>query len=88
MGSDGHAMLTADRVFLLTHKCLLLQERSTQAMLIREVCPQCKSHKYEKNSHIHNGKQRSLNFSRLVGLSASPASARHGSQRGHTDRRA
>jgi len=26
-------------------------------MLIREVCPQCKSSKYKKNGHIHNGKQ-------------------------------
>ena len=26
-------------------------------MIIREVCPQCKSPKYKKNGHIHNGKQ-------------------------------
>jgi len=26
-------------------------------MLIREVCPQCKSSKDKKNGHIHNGKQ-------------------------------
>ena len=26
-------------------------------MRIREVCPQCKSPKYKKNGHIHNGKQ-------------------------------
>ena len=26
-------------------------------MVIREVCPQCKSSKYKKNGHIHNGKQ-------------------------------
>ena len=27
------------------------------AMVIREVCPRCKSSKYKKNGHIHNGKQ-------------------------------
>jgi insertion element IS1 protein InsB len=26
-------------------------------MVIREVCPRCKSPKYKKNGHIHNGKQ-------------------------------
>jgi insertion element IS1 protein InsB len=26
-------------------------------MVIREVCPQCKSSQYKKNGHIHNGKQ-------------------------------
>jgi hypothetical protein len=26
-------------------------------MVIREVCPRCKSAKYKKNGHIHNGKQ-------------------------------
>jgi transposase-like protein len=26
-------------------------------MVIREVCPQCKSPRYKKNGHIHNGKQ-------------------------------
>src|SRR5206468_9775567 len=26
-------------------------------MIIRDVCPQCKSPKYKKNGHIHNGKQ-------------------------------
>ncbi|HEV8712446.1 MAG TPA: IS1 family transposase [Candidatus Binatia bacterium] len=26
-------------------------------MISREVCPQCKSPKYKKNGHIHNGKQ-------------------------------
>jgi insertion element IS1 protein InsB len=26
-------------------------------MLIREVCPRCKSPKYKKNGHMHNGKQ-------------------------------
>ena len=26
-------------------------------MVIRDVCPQCKSPKYKKNGHIHNGKQ-------------------------------
>ena len=27
------------------------------AMVIREVCPRCKSSTYKKNGHIHNGKQ-------------------------------
>lgn len=27
------------------------------AMVIREVCPRCKSATYKKNGHIHNGKQ-------------------------------
>jgi insertion element IS1 protein InsB len=27
-------------------------------MVIRDVCPQCKSPKYKKNGHIHNGKQK------------------------------
>jgi hypothetical protein len=27
------------------------------AMIIREVCPRCKSAKYTKNGHIHNGQQ-------------------------------
>jgi hypothetical protein len=27
------------------------------AMVIRDVCPRCKSPKYKKNGHIHNGKQ-------------------------------
>ena len=26
-------------------------------MVIREVCPQCKSSKYKKNGHIHHGNQ-------------------------------
>ncbi len=26
-------------------------------MVIRDVCPQCKSPEYKKNGHIHNGKQ-------------------------------
>src|SRR5262252_5851338 len=26
-------------------------------MLIRDVCPRCKSPKHKKNGHIHNGKQ-------------------------------
>jgi insertion element IS1 protein InsB len=26
-------------------------------MVIRDVCPRCKSPKYKKNGHIHNGKQ-------------------------------
>jgi transposase-like protein len=26
-------------------------------MVIREVCPRCKSARYKKNGHIHNGKQ-------------------------------
>ena len=26
-------------------------------MILREVCPQCKSPQYKKNGHIHNGKQ-------------------------------
>jgi transposase-like protein len=26
-------------------------------MVIREVCPRCKSATYKKNGHIHNGKQ-------------------------------
>ena len=26
-------------------------------MVIREVCPRCKSSTYKKNGHIHNGKQ-------------------------------
>jgi transposase-like protein len=28
-----------------------------QTMVIRDVCPQCKSAKYKKNGHTHNGKQ-------------------------------
>src|SRR2546426_11208417 len=27
------------------------------AMVIRDVCPRCKSPEYKKNGHIHNGKQ-------------------------------
>src|SRR5499433_4427604 len=34
-----------------------MQWRSTVAMVIRDVCPRCKSPKYKKNGHIHNGKQ-------------------------------
>ena len=26
-------------------------------MIIRDVCPRCKSPQYKKNGHIHNGKQ-------------------------------
>jgi transposase-like protein len=26
-------------------------------MVIRDVCPQCKSPQFKKNGHIHNGKQ-------------------------------
>ncbi len=26
-------------------------------MVIRDVCPRCKSSKYKRNGHIHNGKQ-------------------------------
>jgi insertion element IS1 protein InsB len=28
-----------------------------EAMIIRDGCPQCRSPKYKKNGHIHNGKQ-------------------------------
>jgi hypothetical protein len=28
-----------------------------QTMVIREVCPRCKSFRYKKNGHIHNGKK-------------------------------
>ena len=28
-----------------------------QTMVIREVCPRCKSSRYKKNGHVHNGKQ-------------------------------
>src|SRR5262245_63362896 len=34
-----------------------MQWRSTVAMVMRDVCPRCKSPKYKKNGHIHNGKQ-------------------------------
>jgi transposase-like protein len=26
-------------------------------MVIRDICPRCKSSKYKKNGHIYNGKQ-------------------------------
>jgi transposase-like protein len=29
-------------------------------MVIRDVCPQCRSPKYKRNGHIHNGKQNHL----------------------------
>jgi transposase-like protein len=32
-------------------------DKLTMAMVIRDVCPRCKSPKYKKNGHIHNGKQ-------------------------------
>jgi insertion element IS1 protein InsB len=36
----------------------LTQHREfTMGMVIREVCPRCKSSTYKKNGHIHNGKQ-------------------------------
>jgi len=36
----------------------LTQHREfTMGMIIRDVCPRCKSPKYKKNGHIHNGKQ-------------------------------
>ncbi len=35
-------------------------------MLIREVCPRCKSSRYKKNGHIHNNKQNHHCISRLV----------------------
>src|SRR5262245_52006070 len=34
-----------------------MQWRSTAAMVIRDVCPRCKSPKLKKNGDIHNGKQ-------------------------------
>src|SRR5207344_884283 len=36
----------------------LTQHREfTMGMIIRDVCPRCKSPEYKKNGHIHNGKQ-------------------------------
>jgi IS1 family transposase/transposase-like protein len=38
-------------------KPLTRSREFTMGMVIREVCPRCKSSTYKKNGHIHNGKQ-------------------------------
>ncbi len=44
-------------MLLLTKNAFLSSGGHQHAMVIRDVCPQCKSSKYKKNGHIHNGKQ-------------------------------
>jgi hypothetical protein len=44
-------------VVLLTKNAYQSGGGQQQAMIIRDVCPRCKSPKYKKNGHIHNGKQ-------------------------------
>ena len=50
-------MLVNDSVLLLTKTLPHPAEVNRTAMVIRDVCPRCKSPKYKKNGHIHNGKQ-------------------------------
>jgi insertion element IS1 protein InsB len=38
-------------------KPLTQYRECTMGMIIRDVCPRCKSPQYKKNGHIHNGKQ-------------------------------
>jgi transposase-like protein len=38
-------------------KPLTRSREFTMGMIIREVCPRCKTATYKKNGHIHNGKQ-------------------------------
>src|SRR5215831_14915082 len=52
--SNAHQLTS---VGLLTHKRIPMQWRATVAMVIRDVCPRCKSPKYQKHGHIHNGTQ-------------------------------
>jgi len=62
MGSDINVMLAN---FILCYGVLkpLTQHREfTMGMIIREVCPRCKSPTYKKNGHIHNGKQNHLGY--------------------------
>src|SRR5712691_9519152 len=42
-----------DAVLLLTSKTYQASGEQQQAMVIREVCPECKSARYKKNGHLH-----------------------------------
>ena len=44
-------------VVLLTKNAYQAGGGQEPATIIRDVCPRCKSPKYKKNGHIHNGKQ-------------------------------
>ena len=44
-------------MLLLTQNAYPSSGGQQQAMIIRDVCPQCQSSTYKKNGHIHNGKQ-------------------------------
>ena len=44
-------------MLLLTKNASLSSGGHQHAMVIRDVYPRCKSSKYKKNGHIHNGKQ-------------------------------
>src|SRR5213595_321703 len=42
-----------DAVLLLTSNTYQASGEQQQAMVIREVCPECKSARYKKNGHLH-----------------------------------
>ena len=44
-------------MLLLTNNTYQEDGGQQKSMVIREVCPRCKSAEYKKNGHIHNGKQ-------------------------------
>jgi hypothetical protein len=56
-GSDIHVML-GQRFRVTVDQNASSWHRDRQpTMIVHKVCPRCKSAKYKKNGHVHNGKQ-------------------------------
>jgi len=56
-GSDIHVMLVKRFRVTVDQNASPWHGGHQQTMVIRDVCPRCKSSKYKKNGHISNGKQ-------------------------------
>src|SRR5262244_2973523 len=56
-GSDIHVRLVKRFHVTVGQNSYSWNGGQQQTMVIREVCPRCKSSRYKKNGHIHNGKQ-------------------------------
>ena len=56
-GSDIHVMLMKRFRVTVDQNASPWHGGQQQTMVIRDVCPRCKSSKYKKNGHIYNGKQ-------------------------------
>src|SRR5262249_54586373 len=56
-GSGIHIMLVQQLRVTVDQNASSSNGGQQYTMVIRDVCPQCKSAKYKKNGHTHNGKQ-------------------------------